>query len=152
MTLVYKIVSQAQWSAAQEAGVFAGAEVDHQDGYIHLSNREQVEKTVALYFADRDDLVLVALEAEPLGAALKWEPSRGGDLFPHLYATLPIKHVAWTKRFSSRNSDELRASFGRTLTRNADRRLSAGPPSARGRPSRRHPRRPRASVRAAASE
>ena len=109
MTLVYKVVSHAQWAAARQAGVFTGADVDHRDGYIHLSNGAQLEKTVSLYFADRDDLVLVALEAERIGEALKWEPSRGGDLFPHLYATIPLERVTWTKSFSSRNPDELRA-------------------------------------------
>ncbi len=109
MTLVYKVVSQAQWSAALEMGVFSGAEIDHRDGYIHLSSGEQAERTVALYFGGRDDLVLVAIDSEHLGEALKWEPSRGGDLFPHLYAKLPLERVAWTKHFSSQRPDELRA-------------------------------------------
>jgi uncharacterized protein (DUF952 family) len=107
--LVYKVVSQAEWSAAEREGVFRGAAVDHRDGYIHLSNAEQVERTVSLYFADRDDLVLAAVEAERLGDTLKWEPSRGGALFPHLYATLPLNLVAWSKPFSSRDARTLRA-------------------------------------------
>jgi uncharacterized protein (DUF952 family) len=106
--LVYKVVSNTEWTEAQSAGVFRGAEVDHRDGYIHLSDGGQVEKTVSLYFADRDDLVLVALDAAGLGEALKWEPSRGGALFPHLYAELPLDRVAWARRFSSRGP-ELRA-------------------------------------------
>ena len=109
MGLVYKVVSQAEWGEAQRDGMFRGAEIDRRDGYIHLSNGEQVEKTVSLYFADRDDLVLVALDAERLGEALKWEPSRGGALFPHLYATLPLDLVAWSKHFSSRDAQALRA-------------------------------------------
>jgi uncharacterized protein (DUF952 family) len=109
VALVYKVASLAEWEEAERAGVFAGAPIDRRDGYIHLSTAAQVEKTVALYFADRDDLVLAALEAERFGAALKWEPSRGGDLFPHLYASLPLDRVAWTRRFSSREPEALRA-------------------------------------------
>lgn len=109
MTRVYKVVGQAEWAAAEREGVFRGAEVDHRDGYIHLSDGGQLERTVALYFAERDDLVLVALEAEPFGAALKWEPSRGGALFPHLYATLPLHRVVFAKAFSSRRPEQLRA-------------------------------------------
>jgi uncharacterized protein (DUF952 family) len=107
--LVYKVVSQAEWANAERDGVFDGAAIDHRDGYIHLSSGEQVEKTVSLYFADRDDLVLVALDAEGFGQALKWERSRGGALFPHLYAALPLEKVAWSKRFSSRAPHSLRA-------------------------------------------
>ena len=109
MGFVYKVVSRTEWAQAERDGVFRGAEIDHRDGYIHLSSVEQVEKTVAIYFAERDDLVLVALEADRLGAALKWEPSRGGALFPHLYATLPLDRVAWSKPFSSRDARALRA-------------------------------------------
>ncbi len=109
MTLVYKVASTAEWEEAGRAGVFLGAPIDKRDGYIHLSTAAQVEKTVSLYFADRDDLVLAALEAERFGAALKWEPSRGGDLFPHLYATLPLDQVAWARPFSSREPGALRA-------------------------------------------
>jgi uncharacterized protein (DUF952 family) len=107
--LVYKVVSQAEWEQAVRDGVFRGAAIDHRDGYIHLSSGEQVEKTVSLYFAERDDLVLAALDADRLGEALKWEPSRGGALFPHLYATLPLDIVAWSKPFSSREAQALRA-------------------------------------------
>jgi uncharacterized protein (DUF952 family) len=109
VTRVFKVVAQAEWAAAEREGVFRGAEIDLSDGYIHLSDGEQVERTVALYFADRDDLVLVALEADQLGEALKWEPSRGGALFPHLYATLPLDRVDFAKTFSSRRPEELRA-------------------------------------------
>jgi len=109
VTRVYKVVGEAEWTAAERQGVFLGAAIDISDGYIHLSDGGQVETTVALYFADRDDLVLVALEAERLGAALKWEPSRGGALFPHLYATLPLDGVIFAKPFSSRRPEDLRA-------------------------------------------
>ena len=109
MTRVYKVVGHAEWAAAAREGVFLGSAIDMKDGYIHLSDGEQVETTVALYFADRDDLTLVALEAERLGEALKWEPSRGGALFPHLYATLPLDGVVFARPFSSRRPEELRA-------------------------------------------
>jgi uncharacterized protein (DUF952 family) len=106
---VYKVVSRQEWAVAERQGVFLGAAIDLRDGYIHLSGADQVEQTVALYFADRDDLVLVALEAETMGEALKWEASRGGALFPHLYATLPLDRVAWAKGFSSRQPGALHA-------------------------------------------
>jgi uncharacterized protein (DUF952 family) len=109
VTLVYKVVGAAEWAAAESEGVFRGAEIDLSDGYIHLSDGGQVERTVALYFAGRDDLILVALEAETLSDALKWEPSRGGALFPHLYATLPLDRVVFAKPFSSRRPEDLRA-------------------------------------------
>jgi len=94
MTLIYKLLPASLWREAEAAGVFAGAGIDLADGYIHFSTRAQVEETAARYFAGVADLTLVAVEAEPLGAALKWEASRGGDLFPHLYGTLPVDRVA----------------------------------------------------------
>ena len=87
---IYKICSKALWRAAQQERVFRGAEVDLRDGFIHFSTAEQVEETAARHFAGEDDLVLVAVDVSALGAALKWEPSRGGDLFPHLYDALPL--------------------------------------------------------------
>ena len=68
-----------------------------------------MEQTIALWFADRDDLMLVAIEDGRLADALKWEPSRGGALFPHYYGSLPLERVAWAKPFSSRDADEIRA-------------------------------------------
>jgi uncharacterized protein (DUF952 family) len=85
---LYKIVSRAEWSAAETSGVFQGAAIDLRDGYIHLSTAAQAPETARLHFAGREDLVLVRLSAARLGAALRWEPSRGGELFPHLYAPL----------------------------------------------------------------
>ena len=109
MTLVYKVVGQAEWAVAEREGVFRGAGIDLRDGYIHLSSGPQLEKTVALYFAERDDLTLVALEAERFGEALVWETSRGGDLFPHLYAAIAVDSVTWTRSFSSKDPATLRA-------------------------------------------
>ena len=94
---IYKISPQGLWRAAEQAGVFAGAPVDHTDGYIHFSTAEQVAETAARHFAGQGDLVLVAVDAAALGAALRYEPSRGGALFPHLYGTLPLSAVRWVK-------------------------------------------------------
>jgi uncharacterized protein (DUF952 family) len=93
MTLIYKICPRALWQEAGRAGVFRGAPVDRADGYIHFSTAAQVRETAARHFAGQSDLVLVAVAAEALGPALKWEPSRGGALFPHLYADLPLRCV-----------------------------------------------------------
>jgi uncharacterized protein (DUF952 family) len=93
MTLIYKICPRAQWQEAERDGVFRGAPVDRADGYIHFSTGEQVRETAARHFAGQDDLVLVAVDAAALGPALKWEPSRGGALFPHLYGDLPLHAV-----------------------------------------------------------
>ncbi|MDN2566681.1 DUF952 domain-containing protein [Aquibium sp. A9E412] len=96
-TLIYKICPAGLWAEAEAAGVFHGAEIDLADGYIHFSTAGQVAETAAKHFAGRDDLVLVAVDAEALGAALRYEVSRGGALFPHLYAPLPlaaVRHVA----------------------------------------------------------
>jgi uncharacterized protein (DUF952 family) len=86
--VIYKILSKAAWDEAVAAGVFLGAPVDLSDGYIHFSTASQARETAAKHFAGRADLVLVAVATDPLGAALKWEPSRGGALFPHLYDRL----------------------------------------------------------------
>jgi uncharacterized protein (DUF952 family) len=94
---IYKICDVAAWRAAERAGEFAGASIDLTDGYIHFSAADQVEETASKYFAGQRDLVLVAVDADVLGLALKWEPSRGGALFPHLYGTLPLTAVRWTK-------------------------------------------------------
>lgn len=94
MSIIYKIVSAAEWRAAEAAGVFTGAAVDHADGFVHFSTAEQVRETAAKHFAGMDDLLLVAVDAARLGDALKWEVSRGGALFPHLYAPLALDAVS----------------------------------------------------------
>ena len=91
---VYKIVTRAQWDEARSEGVFRGAPVDLADGYLHFSTAAQVRETAALHFAGQDDLLLVTVPVAALGAALRWEPSRGGDLFPHLYGELALAHVS----------------------------------------------------------
>jgi uncharacterized protein (DUF952 family) len=93
--IIYKICPQALWQEARQAGVFAGAGVDRHDGYIHFSTAAQVAETAAKHFAGAADLVLIAVDAERLGEALRFEPSRGGDLFPHLYGALPLSAVLW---------------------------------------------------------
>ncbi|MBN8921146.1 MAG: DUF952 domain-containing protein [Rhizobiales bacterium] len=93
MTLIYKIAPAALWRAAEAAGLFQGAPVDVTDGFIHFSTRDQVAETAARHFAGQDDLLLIAIDAGALGPALKWEPSRGGALFPHLYGDLALSTV-----------------------------------------------------------
>ena len=89
MTRVYKILSGAEWDEAAAKGRFDGSADDLRDGFVHLSAADQAAETARRYFSGRHDLVLAAFEAAALGPALKWEPSRGGALFPHLYAPLP---------------------------------------------------------------
>ncbi|MEH7827176.1 DUF952 domain-containing protein [Gemmobacter denitrificans] len=95
--LIYKILRRPEWDAFRAAGETAGAPIDLADGYIHFSTAAQVTETAAKWFAHESDLVLVAVRAEPLGPALKWEESRGGALFPHLYRSLRLSDVVWDK-------------------------------------------------------
>ena len=90
MSRIYKILAAQEWTRAEALGRFDGSAVDLKDGYIHLSSAAQVKETARLHFRGQSDLVLVALDAEALGAALKWEPSRAGALFPHLYGALDV--------------------------------------------------------------
>jgi len=93
MTTVYKIVAADLWQAAEDSGVFAGAGIDLTDRFIHLSTAAQVRRTAQLYFAGQGSLMLVAIDEPSLGDALKYEPSRDGDLFPHLYGPLLLAAV-----------------------------------------------------------
>jgi uncharacterized protein (DUF952 family) len=93
MPTIYKICDRSEWQDALAQGAFAGSAVDRQDGYIHFSAAHQLRETARRHFAGRPDLVLIAVAAEKLGAALRWENSRGGDLFPHLYAPLDVTSV-----------------------------------------------------------
>ncbi len=93
MPLVYKICPRSLWEEAKAAGRFAGAPVDLADGFIHFSTAAQVAETASRHFAGQADLLLLAIEADRLGDALRYEPSRGGDLFPHLYGDLPLPAV-----------------------------------------------------------
>lgn len=95
--LVYKIFRRPEWDALVRDGQSDGAPVDLADGYIHLSTAQQVMETAARHFSSESDLVLVALDPAKLGDALRWEPSRGGALFPHLYRPLHHGDVVWDK-------------------------------------------------------
>ena len=88
MSIVYKICDTAIWDAARTKGAFSGAGIDLEDGFIHFSTASQVEETARRHFRNRSGLVLVAVDTDGLDIA--WEPSRGGDLFPHLYGDLPV--------------------------------------------------------------
>jgi uncharacterized protein (DUF952 family) len=94
MPMIYKICPVSLWRNAERIGRFCGSEVDRRDGFIHFSSAAQVAKTAAKHFAGQDDLLLVRVDAEALGAHLKWEPSRGGALFPHLYGDLDLGAVS----------------------------------------------------------
>lgn len=93
MSLVYKICPAPLWRAAEASGRFEGSEVDRADGFIHFSTATQMRETAARHFAGQDGLLLVAVDGDALGEALRYEPSRGGDLFPHLYGPLPVAAV-----------------------------------------------------------
>ena len=91
--LAYKVLTGPQMAQLEADGVFKGAAVDLADGYIHLSTEAQLTETVDKHFAGQDDLHVAAVDLAALGAAVKWEPSRGGQLFPHIYADLPLNAV-----------------------------------------------------------
>ena len=97
MTTIYKICSAELWRDAQQAGLFRGAPLDLADGFIHFSSAAQVAETAAKHFAGAAGQVLVAVDGGLLGEALKWQPSRGGDLFPHLYGGLSLDAVKWAR-------------------------------------------------------
>lgn len=94
---IYKICSEERWREAERTGLFHGAAIDLTDGFIHFSTAAQVRETAAKHFAGQSGLVLAAIDAAKLGNALKYEVSRGGALFPHLYAPLDLTAVRWVK-------------------------------------------------------
>ena len=89
----FKIFTADQWAQFQRDGLFHGAPVDLADGYIHMSTADQVEETLAKHFAGQSGLVVAEVDLSGFGEALKWEVSRGGALFPHLYGVLPMAAV-----------------------------------------------------------
>ncbi|GKY87445.1 DUF952 domain-containing protein [Sinisalibacter aestuarii] len=95
--LIYKIFRAPEWAAFEASGVTPGAPVDLADGFIHFSTAMQAAETAAKHFAGEQGLVLVAVSVDRLGTDLKWEPSRGGALFPHLYRELDATDVVWTR-------------------------------------------------------
>jgi uncharacterized protein (DUF952 family) len=92
---IYKILPRADWQAAHHAGRFEGSPLDLADGFIHFSTAAQAQETARRHFAGQADLVVLEVEADDLGEALRWEPSRGGDLFPHLYGPLSAQRVRY---------------------------------------------------------
>ena len=94
---IYKICPRALWAEAELDGLFPGSPADQADGYIHFSTAGQVASTAEKHFRGEPDLLLVAVDPGALGDALRWEPARDGDLFPHLYGPLPMAAVLWTR-------------------------------------------------------
>jgi uncharacterized protein (DUF952 family) len=103
MTMIYKILPRLLWNQAMEARTFKGASIDLNDGYIHFSTADQAEETARKHFANQTELVLVAVNAEDLGDSLRWEISRGGALFPHLYGALDPAIAIWVKPLPWKN-------------------------------------------------
>lgn len=101
MAIIFKIMSRKLWTEAQARGELEGAPVDLKDGFIHFSTAEQVRETAARHFRGQSDLVIAAVDGDALGVPLTWEPSRGGALFPHLYARMPVSAVRWAKDLTS---------------------------------------------------
>jgi uncharacterized protein (DUF952 family) len=97
VTTIYKICERAAWQEAESAGVYRGSALDRRDGFIHFSSAAQVQETAAKHFAGQTGLMLIAVDGDALGAALKWEVSRGGALFPHLYGALPVAAARWAR-------------------------------------------------------
>ena len=102
MSLIFKICHAAEWSLAEREGIYAGSAKDREDHFIHFSAAEQLRGTLERHYAGADDLVLAAVDPKTLGQELKFEPSRDGALFPHLYGTLPLTFVKWVKRIRRR--------------------------------------------------
>ncbi|HEX3808484.1 MAG TPA: DUF952 domain-containing protein [Rhizomicrobium sp.] len=94
--LIYKICNQADWDAAVRDDTYVGSAKDRADGFLHFSKGEQLAETLRLHYSGASDLVLIAVEADELGDALKWKTSRNSELFPHLYSGLPAALVKWT--------------------------------------------------------
>ncbi len=90
---IYKVCSKAVWEEIRQLTSWNGSPHDLRDGFIHFSTASQLDGTVRKHYAGQSDLMLLAIDAEKLGDALKWEPSRGGELFPHLYGPLPISTI-----------------------------------------------------------
>jgi uncharacterized protein (DUF952 family) len=103
---IYKILSRREWAEALAAGVFEGSQVDLKDGFIHFSTAEQAQETARRHFAGQGDLMLLVVDAEALVERLKWEPSRGGALFPHLYGSLACDRVESARAIATRASGE----------------------------------------------
>lgn len=99
---IYKIAGCHAWAEASAEGVYRGSPDDQRDGFIHFSTRDQLAETARKHFSGQIDLLLIAIDPAPLGPALKWEPSRAGALFPHLYADLPTANALWVRELRLR--------------------------------------------------
>jgi uncharacterized protein (DUF952 family) len=104
--VIYKVMEADAWRDADAAGAYHGSADDARDGFIHFSTADQLPGTLAKHFSGRDGLLLVAVDAAALGDNLVWEPSRRGDLFPHLYAPLPAEAALWTTPLPLNNDGE----------------------------------------------
>ncbi len=90
MSTIYKVCSASAWREAERQGVYRGSADDLRDGFIHFSTAEQLPETLSRHFSGQGGLFLIAVEIDALGSALRWETSRGGELFPHLYGELDL--------------------------------------------------------------
>jgi uncharacterized protein (DUF952 family) len=114
MTAVaYKLLDRAEWDAARATGFYEGSEVDRADGYIHMSTVDQLAETALRHYSGRSELVLVEVDLEALGPALKWDASRGGALFPHLYGPLPVSAATRDRGLSVDGRGVMRFDDGR---------------------------------------
>ncbi len=104
--LIYKILLPAEWAEFESAGRFDGSPFDHESGFIHLSSREQVGGTALRVFSDQPDLVVAAIDTERLRDPLRWEPASNGDVFPHVYGSLPMEAVAAVHRVAGASTVE----------------------------------------------
>jgi uncharacterized protein (DUF952 family) len=99
--IVFKITTASEWSKATKSGLYEGSADDHRDGFIHLSSQEQLRGTLEKHFSGKGDLLLIAFEVSQLGPKLKWEQSRGGEFFPHLYEKLCVSNALWQRALHS---------------------------------------------------
>ncbi|MNE64515.1 hypothetical protein D3C80_1599320 [compost metagenome] len=106
-TTAFKILSRADWRASLAEGAYDGSAVDHADGYIHLSDADQLAVTAAKHYAGQSDLMLVEVDLTALGDTLIWEPSRGGALFPHIYGPLPISATRSARALSVTDAGDM---------------------------------------------
>ena len=97
LIVLYKIIDAAAWERALNAGIFKGAAIDLNDGYIHLSTGAQAKETARLHFAAVENLLLVAIDEDVIAHHLKWETSRGGQLFPHVYGVIDPAQILWAR-------------------------------------------------------
>lgn len=110
--VAFKIVDAEAWREAQDAGEYAGSAVDHADGYIHMSTEAQLAETARKHYAGQSSLRLLTVDLAAIGGVLKWEPSRGGALFPHLYGALPVSAVTRVQAMAVSDEGEVTLGAG----------------------------------------